>query len=55
MRRIPLGEKAGLKAGDMIIAIDGKNIRTPGDFSREMRKATLKIIREKQERELKLE
>src|SRR5207244_3566994 len=29
-------EKAGLKAGDVITAVDGKNIRTPADFSREM-------------------
>ena len=29
-------DKAGLKAGDVIISIDGKSIRTPNDFSREM-------------------
>jgi len=52
-------EKAGLKPGDVIIAIDGRSVRNPGDFSREMRsengKVTLKIIRDKQERDLKLE
>jgi len=52
-------EKAGLKAGDVITAIDGKNVRTPSDFSRQMRtasgKAVLKIMRDKQERELRLD
>jgi S1-C subfamily serine protease len=52
-------EKAGLKPGDVIIAIDGRSVRNPGDFSREMRsengKVTLKIVRDKQERDLKLE
>jgi serine protease Do len=52
-------EKGGLKAGDVITAIDGRNLRTPADFSREMRssggKAMLKIVREKQEREIRLE
>ena len=50
--------KAGLKAGDVITAVDGKNIRTPAEFSREMRtssKPTLKIIRDKQEREIRVE
>lgn len=49
-------EKAGLKAGDVIISVDGDNVRTPSEFGREMRAAgnqiTLKIVREKQEREL---
>lgn len=52
-------EKAGLKAGDVITAIDAKNVRTPSDFSREIRaasgKGTLKIMRDKQERELRLD
>jgi len=52
-------EKAGLKAGDVIVSIDGKNVRTPADFNREMRapgsKPALKIFREKQEREIKIE
>jgi serine protease Do len=52
-------EKAGLKPGDVIIAIDGQSVRNPGDFSREMRagngRVTLKVVRDKQERDLKLE
>jgi S1-C subfamily serine protease len=51
-------EKADLKAGDVIIAIDGRNIRTPADFSREMRadsRPMLKIIRDKLEREIRIE
>jgi serine protease Do len=53
------GEKAGLKAGDVITSLDGKTIRTPGDFSRELRaarsKGTFKVFRDKQEREIKLD
>ena len=52
-------EKAGLKSGDVIVAIDAANIRTPAEFSREMRaangKVTLKIVRDKQQREIKLD
>jgi serine protease Do len=51
-------DKAGLKAGDVITAVDGRTIRNPADFSREMRadaKPTLKIIRDKQEREIRVE
>ena len=51
-------EKAGLKAGDVITAINGRNIQSPGDFGRELRpgsKPTLKIIRDKQEREIKID
>jgi len=51
-------EKAGLKAGDVVTTIDGKNIQTPAEFGRQMRvgsKPTLKIIRDKQEREIKIE
>jgi serine protease Do len=51
-------EKAGLKAGDVITAIDGRNVRTSADFSREMRadpKPMLKIFRDKQEREIRIE
>src|SRR5262249_38082949 len=51
-------EKAGLKAGDVITAIDGKNIRTPSEFSRELKmssRPTLKIMRDKQEREIKMD
>jgi len=51
-------EKAGLKAGDVITAIDGRNVRTPADFSREMRadsKPALKVTRDKQERDIRIE
>ncbi len=52
-------DKAGLKAGDVITAVDGKAVRTPSDFSREMRasssKPVVKIVRDKQEREIKFE
>src|SRR5262245_57216803 len=45
-------EKAGLKAGDVVISIDDRSIRNPGDFGREMRvdsKGVVKIIRDKKE------
>jgi serine protease Do len=51
-------EKAGIKAGDVITSIDGRNIRNPGEFSREMRadsKPMIKFIRDKQEREIRIE
>lgn len=54
-----IAEKAGVKAGDVIITIDGETVRSPQQFSREMRVAgnriTLKIIRDKQEREITIE
>lgn len=52
-------EKAGVKAGDVVTAVNGVNVRNPTDFSREMRmgngKAALKVMRQKQEREIRLE
>jgi serine protease Do len=51
-------EKAGLRAGDVITSVDGRNIQSPADFGRALRagsKATLKIIRDKQEREITIE
>ena len=51
-------EKAGLKAGDVITAIGGRNVSSPDGFSREMRgdsKPVLKIIRDKKEREVRVE
>lgn len=51
-------EKAGLKAGDVITAIDGRSIRTPADFSREFRadsKPVLKISRDKKELEIRVD
>jgi serine protease Do len=51
-------ERAGLKAGDVVTSVDGRNIRTPADFSREMRansRPMLKIFRDKQEREIRID
>jgi serine protease Do len=51
-------EKAGLRAGDVITAIDARSIRNPSDFSREMRagaRPVLRVMRDKQEREIKFE
>jgi serine protease Do len=51
-------EKAGLKAGDVITTIDGRTIRNPNEFSREMRassKPVMKVIRDKKEREIRFE
>jgi serine protease Do len=50
--------KAGLKAGDVITAVDGKTIETIEDFSTALRAAsrpTLKVVRDKTEREIRLE
>jgi serine protease Do len=53
------GEKAGLKAGDVITSVAGRTIRTPAEFSREMRtagsRAMLKVVRDKKERDINLE
>jgi serine protease Do len=51
-------EKAGLKAADVITNVDGKDIRTPDEFSRAMRaasKPSVKVIRDKKEVELRFE
>jgi serine protease Do len=51
-------EKAGIKAGDVITAIDGRNVRTPAEFSREMRGGSgvvLKVVRDKLERDIKID
>jgi serine protease Do len=52
-------EKAGIKAGDIIIAINGQVVRNPADFSRAMSfsgpQIALKIVREKTQREITLE
>jgi len=52
-------EKAGVKAGDVIIAVDGMNIANPSDFQHAMTArngtASLKVIRDKQERELRID
>ena len=50
-------EKAGLKAGDVITAVDGKRVSTPADLTSRRGTAgvTLKVVRDKQEREIKIE
>jgi len=51
--------KAGLKAGDVIIALDGMNITTPADFSHAMTSRAgptlLRIVRDKQERDVRID
>ncbi len=45
-------DKAGLKAGDVVTAIDNHNLRNPYDFSAEMRanaRLTLHVVRDKKE------
>lgn len=54
------GEKAGLKAGDVITSVNGRIVRNPSEFSEEVRASrtgsiALKIFREKQERDVTLE
>jgi membrane-associated protease RseP (regulator of RpoE activity) len=57
-------EKAGLKAGDVIVQVDGKDVDTVGKLRRalagekeaqEARKATLTIVRDKREQTLTVE
>lgn len=51
-------EKAGLKAGDVITAVDGQSVSTPSAFGREVRSRTtftLKVVRDKQEREIRVD
>lgn len=52
-------EKAGLKPGDVITSAGGRDVKTPADFSREMRNrrgsVMLKIVRDKQERDVSLD
>jgi serine protease Do len=51
--------KAGLMAGDVIIAVDGRIISAPNDLNREMRSRnaafTLKVVRNKMERDIRVE
>ena len=50
--------KAGLKAGDVVITVDGRSISTVSEFSREMRansRPMLKIVRDKKEQEIRIE
>ena len=51
--------RAGLKAGDVITAVDGRVISAPNDLNREMRSRnaafTLKVVRDKMERDIRIE
>jgi serine protease Do len=51
--------RAGIKAGDVITVVDGVSIATPSDFHHAMTVRTgtalLKIVRDKQEREIRIE
>lgn len=51
--------RAGLKAGDVITAFDGRTISAPNDLNREMRSRntgfTLKVVRNKMERDIRVE
>jgi serine protease Do len=53
------GARAAVKAGDVIIAVNGASISNPSDFSRAMVEGTgavtLRIVREKQEREIRVD
>lgn len=51
--------KAGLKAGDVIIAVDGEKVQGPGDLSRAISKqkdgdVTLTVVRDKNQRTFKV-
>jgi serine protease Do len=51
--------RAGVLAGDVITAVDGRSISSPQDFAREVRAKTggfsLQVVRNKQEREVRVE
>lgn len=50
--------KAGLRAGDVVISVAGRNISSPADFTREFRTGsgavTLRVVRDKQERDVRI-
>ena len=54
-----LGAKAGIKAGDVITAVDNQAVRTPSDFEREMRragdKASVHVIRDKKGQDITID
>lgn len=54
-----VAEKAGLKAGDVITAVDNRTVRTPVEFDREMRagstKLSLRIVREKRSQDIAID
>jgi serine protease Do len=49
-------EKGGLKAGDVVVAVDSQRVRTPAEFDREMRASTnkvvLRVVRDKKEMDI---
>ena len=51
--------KSDLKAGDVIIAVDGRSVSSPQDLNRELRSRTsaftLKVVRNKLERDIRIE
>ena len=51
--------RAGVKAGDVITAVDAVRVSSPSEFAREVRTRTtaftLKVVRDKQEREIRVE
>jgi serine protease Do len=52
-------QRAGLRAGDVVTLVDGEAVETPAEFSSEFRSSgstiVLKIVRDKQERDITLE
>jgi len=52
-------DKAGLKAGDVIISVDNQIVRTPSEFDREMRsggtKVSLRVVRDRKEIDISLD
>lgn len=53
------GARAGVRAGDVIIAVNGTSVSSPSDFSHAMTTTagalTLRVVREKQERDIRLD
>jgi serine protease Do len=53
------GARAGVKAGDVIIAVNGTSVSNPSDFSHAMSSGsgalTLRVVREKQERDIRVD
>ncbi|MDA2926194.1 PDZ domain-containing protein [Acidobacteria bacterium AH-259-G07] len=51
------GERAGLKAGDVIISVDGEQVETLGDLRRHLKSGSLElgIVRNKQKQRVRVE
>jgi serine protease Do len=52
------GARAGVKAGDVVIAVNGTTVTSPSDFSHAMAATgvlTLRVVREKQERDIRVD